>query len=218
MTDSNDSLGLVPSPPPPREFAQARARKTYESILQSAAELYSERGFHSVQTPDIAQRAGVSVGALYRYFKDKHEIFSELVHRILESNRLEQDEMVATLERQFADKETDLGGIVAYIIDWTWDAVRDAPPDLLRTLEAMRYQDEAFGQLWDQYDRYERQVFAKTLKKVTSRDVIPSPLAAARLIDLIIPTVAIWAKLHPGDSRGIKEATQVMVTRYLEGN
>ncbi len=216
MTNS-DRFEVAPPPPAPREFQQARAKKTYENILQAAAELYSERGFHAVQTPDIAKRAGISVGGLYRYFKDKHQIFAELVHRILERNRLEQVQMMSELECQFVEEGTDLHDIAERLINWTWDALRDAPPDLLRTLEAMRHEDTKFGLLCDQYDRYERHLLARTLTKVTSRDVIPSPLAAARVLDLIIPTVALWAKLHPSDSRGVKNATLDMVVRYLAG-
>lgn len=77
------------------------------------------------------------------------------------------------------------------------------------------YADPAFATLNDQYDRYERQVIARLLKRVTPRERIPSPLAAARLIDLIVPTVATWTALHPEDARGVKEATVDMVHRYL---
>ena len=62
----------APIPPAPREFQQAWSRASYERILAAALELYAERGFHATQTPDIAERAGMSVGGLYRYFRDKH--------------------------------------------------------------------------------------------------------------------------------------------------
>ena len=113
--------------------------------------------------------------------------------------------------------DIDLHGIAAHLVNWTWNAFRNSPPDLLRTLEAMRYQDIEFGKLCDQYDRYERQILAKMLTKITSRRVIPSPLVAARVLDLIIPTVALWTKLHPDESRGVKDATVNLVVRYLEG-
>lgn len=215
MERQNDLRRSVPPPPAPRSFKQARAEKTHGAILAAAASLYAERGFHSVQTPDIAKRAKISVGALYRYFKNKHEIFAELVHRILEQNRMAQDELAGELVRRYEKGEAKTEDIADYLIDWTWEALSAAPPDLLRTLEAMRFEDRAFSELYDQYDRYERQVFARALAKVTSRATIPSPLAAARVLDLIVPAVAIWARLHPEEARGVKEATRAMVTRYL---
>ena len=126
--------------------------------------------------------------------------------------------MMADLERQFADGDIDVRGIAARLIDWTWKAIRDVPPDLLRTLEAMRHEDVNFGRLCDQYDRYERQLLAHTLSKVATRKSVPSPLVGARLLDLMIPTVAIWAKLHPNESYGVKKATLEMVVRYLENS
>ena len=205
----------APAPPAPREFQQARARASYERILVAAVQLYGERGFQATQTPDIAERAGMSVGGLYRYFRDKHQIFLEVVHRALEHNRQEQDRMVAEVESGLATGKVDLRRVVEQVVDWTWDALHPVPPDLLRTFAAMAYTDPAFSELSDQYDRYERQAFARVLGKLTSRRRVPSPLAAARLIDLIVPTIGIWTALHPDDARGVKEATIEMIYRYL---
>jgi AcrR family transcriptional regulator len=206
----------VPEPPAPRDFRQVRSRASFERILAAALALYAEKGFHATQTPDIAERAGMSVGALYRYFRDKHEIFRELMHRVLEHNRREQDRMIAELEAELKGSgEVDLRRVVELVVDWTWRALQPAPPDLLRTFAAMVYQDPAFAALSDQYDRYERKAFSRVLAKLTSRRRIPSPLVAARLLDLIVPTVATWAVLHPDEARGVKEATVEMVYRYL---
>ncbi len=68
----------------------------------------------------------------------------------------------------------------------------------------------------DLSDRYDRQVAARLLGKLTSRRDVPSPLAAARMLDLVIPAVAIWAATHPEERRGLKEALVQMVGRYLE--
>ncbi len=205
----------APAPPAPRDFPQARARASYERILVAAVQLYGERGFLATQTPDIAKRAGLSVGGLYRHFRDKNQIFLEVVHRALEHNRQEQDRMVAAVEAALASGEVDLRRVVEQVVDWTWKALHPVPPDLLRTFAAMAYTDPAFSELSDQYDRYERQAFARVLGKLTSRKRVPSPLAAARLIDLLVPTVAIWTALHPDDARGVKEATVEMIYRYL---
>jgi AcrR family transcriptional regulator len=205
----------VPAPPAPRRFRQVRSRASYERILAAALELYAERGFQATQTPDIAKRAGMSVGGLYRYFRDKHEIFLELVHHTLERNRREQERMLAAVEAELAGDGIDLRRFVETAVEWTWRALHSAPPDLLRTFAAMAYQDPAFAALNDQYDRYERRILGRLLGRLTSRRHLPSPLAAAHLIDLMVPTVAIWAALHPGEAGGVKEATVDMIHRYL---
>ena len=213
--DKRRGRRAVPMPPAPREFKQARSNASYESILAAALQLYAEKGFYATQTTDVAERAGMSVGGLYRYFRDKQQIFLEIVHRGLEYNRREQDGAVAAVESALAAGEFDLRNVVEQVVDWTWQKLHPVPPDLLRTFAAMVYVDPEFAELSDQYDRYERQALARVLGKLTSRRRIRSPLAAARLIDLIVPTVAIWTALHPDDARGVREATIEMVYRYL---
>ena len=48
------------------------------AILQATLELIAELGFHGTPTSMIAERAGVGVGTIYRYFKDKDELIHTL--------------------------------------------------------------------------------------------------------------------------------------------
>lgn len=47
-----------------------------KAILDCAADLFERRGFDGVTTHEIAAAAGVSEGALFRYFKSKEELFT----------------------------------------------------------------------------------------------------------------------------------------------
>jgi len=50
-----------------------------ERLLESALTLFMERGFAATRVEDIAQRAGVSKGCIYLYFKTKDEIFQAVI-------------------------------------------------------------------------------------------------------------------------------------------
>jgi AcrR family transcriptional regulator len=63
------------------EFRQERSRRSYEALLEAATELFGKLGYDAVGTPEIADRAGVSVGTFYRYFDDKHEVYLEVMRR-----------------------------------------------------------------------------------------------------------------------------------------
>jgi len=65
---------------------------TQERILNAALDVFSEKGFHSATVDEIAERAGLGKGTLYRYFSNKETLFKELV-------RLRLDE----LERSATD-------------------------------------------------------------------------------------------------------------------
>lgn len=57
-----------------REPKQQRSIEKKERIIRAAYELFSENGYHSTVTSDIAKRAGVSTGIVYGYFSDKRDI------------------------------------------------------------------------------------------------------------------------------------------------
>jgi AcrR family transcriptional regulator len=46
-----------------------------EKILRAAAQLFGTQRFHEVRMDDIADAATVGKGTLYRYFKDKDELY-----------------------------------------------------------------------------------------------------------------------------------------------
>lgn len=52
-------------------------------IMQAALELIAERGFHGAPMAEIAAKAGVAAGTIYRYFDSKEILINEL-HRELE--------------------------------------------------------------------------------------------------------------------------------------
>jgi len=52
-----------------------------EDVLAAALALFAERGFHGTAIPDIAARAGVAAGSIYRHFASKEALVNELYQR-----------------------------------------------------------------------------------------------------------------------------------------
>lgn len=67
----------------PRKPAQARSRATYEAIVEAGFLCVAESGVANTTTRRIADLAGVSVGSLYEYFKDKDAIFAAMNEHII---------------------------------------------------------------------------------------------------------------------------------------
>jgi AcrR family transcriptional regulator len=59
---------------------RADARRNRERILEAARAAFAEQG-SEVQMDDVAERAGVGVGTLYRHFPTKEALVVELVRR-----------------------------------------------------------------------------------------------------------------------------------------
>lgn len=57
---------------------QSRSVETRNAILHAAGDLFAEQGYEATTTHQIASRADVSVGAVYRYFADKEAILKEV--------------------------------------------------------------------------------------------------------------------------------------------
>jgi AcrR family transcriptional regulator len=82
-----------------RTPSQDRSRETFEAICAAAADLIAESGITALNTNAVAQRAGVSITAVYAYFPDKWAIVQELFDRF---ERLRSQ----YLERAFAELRT----------------------------------------------------------------------------------------------------------------
>lgn len=55
---------------------------TRERILQTALELFAQRGYEAVSVSDIAGALGLTKGALYRHFESKRAIFDGILDRM----------------------------------------------------------------------------------------------------------------------------------------
>ena len=65
---------------PAGESAPARSRAdTRRRLLAAATELFAREGLHGVTSARIARAAGVATGTFYLHFRDKRELFREIV-------------------------------------------------------------------------------------------------------------------------------------------
>jgi AcrR family transcriptional regulator len=57
-----------------------------DQILNTAEDVFAERGFDEARMDDIAERSGLSKGAIYWYFKKKDDIIAALLDRVFRRN------------------------------------------------------------------------------------------------------------------------------------
>lgn len=79
---------------------RASADSTREAILESALELFSERGFDGASTRDIATRAGVTQPLLHYHFSSKDELW-----------RAAADGIFTALAKGLGDRARGLRGV-----------------------------------------------------------------------------------------------------------
>jgi AcrR family transcriptional regulator len=67
--------------------AQARSRATRERLLEAAETVFAAKGYDGAKISDIAEEAGVSVGAVYFRFRDKDALFFAIAEAFIEQAR-----------------------------------------------------------------------------------------------------------------------------------
>jgi AcrR family transcriptional regulator len=91
-----------PRPPKRRWKRQSDARP--DDLRRAALALFGERGYAATTIEEIATRAGVTVGTVYRYFTDKSALLEELIQSAIE------DPLVSSPARDEAARMAPLDG------------------------------------------------------------------------------------------------------------
>jgi AcrR family transcriptional regulator len=91
-----------------REREKLRHR---HQMLAAALELFSEKGFHNVSMHEIAERAEFAIGTLYKFFKNKEDLYKALMmeraeeyHRVLMGVLAEENDVLTVIEDYIAAK------------------------------------------------------------------------------------------------------------------
>jgi AcrR family transcriptional regulator len=97
---------------------ERRRQQTRDYLLEAAARVFAERGFHGASLDEVAAAAGFTKGAVYSNFKNKEELFLAL----LEANQQrEMDALHATIDASDVPPEARLSDFVNLIRNQTTD-------------------------------------------------------------------------------------------------
>ncbi|MGL4489844.1 MAG: TetR/AcrR family transcriptional regulator [Rhizobiaceae bacterium] len=64
-----------------RRTNEERTKATRQSLIATARQFFTEKGYSETSTPEIASAAGMTRGALYHHFEDKKALFRAVVER-----------------------------------------------------------------------------------------------------------------------------------------
>jgi AcrR family transcriptional regulator len=175
-------------------------------MLDAAARLFGVRRFHEVRMDDIAAEARVSKGTVYRYFRDKEELYLALLDRATA-------QVVARLRQSAAEAPTPRGrltALVAALIDYF-----DTHPhlfDLIQRAEVLRRAEAAFPwqQARDEMLRLVFDIFEEGRRR-GELDVPEPQLAALLLLGGVRSVVRFGSRPRPS-----RLAEQVIDT-FLQG-
>ena len=84
--------------PARRQRWKRRKEERPKEILSAALDVFAAKGFAAARMDDIAARARVSKGTLYRYYKSKEDVFRALVRAAIVPNVAAAEDAVANMK------------------------------------------------------------------------------------------------------------------------
>jgi AcrR family transcriptional regulator len=118
-----------------------RRAETREKLVSTAQKLFSKNGYHNTQVMDIVKDARVSAGTFYNYFRDKRDIFGQLMDETLAGLRMETKKFrqlpkeIMDLSRQ--EQKKIINGRILKIYENIFDFADKYPHQMLMTLRGI---------------------------------------------------------------------------------
>jgi AcrR family transcriptional regulator len=133
-------------------------------IEAAALELFTTQGFHGTNIRDIAEKAGVSQGAIYMYYPKKETIFESLVQSYQSCMLRFTRRAIMTLEDPFS--RNDLRVLATAVRSIVYD---DAQYLLLMFIDVVEFNNRHFADLFHDIPGQFRYLLGPVLNKVKRR-------------------------------------------------
>ncbi|MCD6585288.1 MAG: TetR/AcrR family transcriptional regulator [Desulfobacteraceae bacterium] len=200
---------------PLRTPKQQRSVATRDRIMKAAFALFAQKGIHGTNSKEIVEKAGVSIGSFYSYFKNKKSLLLEMLEDYLDRhflaiwkpienitvNEMGRDDIKLLIESVFA----------AYGIS----------PEFHRQTHALRYSDPDINRVYEHERNREVTQMRYLLENNKDRMRVSDQEAAAIVIHNAVESVAhtvkfIGAKID--DHRLMNELADMIYNFLLHGS
>ncbi len=187
-----------------------KGRRTRAHLLDSAHRVFARAGYVTLRMADVAEEAGVSMGALYRYFRNKDDLFVNLIGDIHE----ELFEASAAREHDFAQRpyealvEANRGYLTHY----------HANRDVMRAFIEAATVDERFREVWWRMRNRHVERFLHALANahgVTRVDGVPARPVAEATAAMVEQCAYVWFAQEAMNERPMPLDTAAHVTARI---
>jgi len=164
--------------------AGPKAQRTRAQLITAATEVFAEQGFQNTAVAQIAERAGVSLGTFYQYFRNRDEVLLAMVNSQLDWMRTRSGpgwhvgDGVAGLERVL---RIYIEGYTRVIdMSRVWESVSQTEPEMiaLRREAGRRITNDFAAEL-------SRAAKAGDMRPMTKREAQLTARALAGMVDRV---------------------------------
>jgi AcrR family transcriptional regulator len=193
------------------DFRQDRSRRSYLALIDAAEALFGTRSYDAVGTPEIAERAGVSVGTFYRYFDDKHVIYLEIARRTMASAYHETIAHLGPERFVGRARHETISETIAILFDHVMSR-----PLLTRSFREMSLRDPEVAELSRAFEQVSVNRIAALISAIVGRDVVPDPEATAFVLHAAVMETAYGLAGHRGASLISADRARQALTASIE--
>lgn len=193
------------------DFRQERSRRSYLALLDAATELFAKLGYDSVGTPEIAQRAGVSVGTFYRYFDDKHEVYLEITRRSMVTAYAQTIEGLTPARFIGLARRDTIAEAIAMLFEHVLTR-----PHLSRSFVEMSLRDPDVAELRRAFEQVSVGKLTELIAAICPQNAVPDPEATAWVLYGSAMSCAYGLAEHTGPAPLSAERARKALADFIE--
>lgn len=197
----------------PRTPQQDRSIATKQQLFQAALELFAEQGYHHTNTKKIAAQAGIAVGSFYAYYRNKKEVFLEVIQYYYQ--RIQQTVFAGGLNPESPEHPREfLGALLRKLYD-----AHDITPQLHREITGMRYSDPEVDRLISAAEAETIATIRQLLESMGPAIAVDDVEAAAHIVHRSAEEVIHSIKMcgPPIEAERLLTELNTMLSEYLFG-
>ena len=191
--------------------------KKQENILIAAVELISEKGYEKVSTAEIAKKAGVAEGTIFRHYKTKRDLLDTIF--IPSFMRFVKPQIIKEFISSVLDKDyNSLESFVEIIVRDRYEFAKDETPLFRIIIQEIISQDYIKKEIKETLliDAYP--VFTKLIKRLKEKNEIIDVdeitffrIIITNILGFLIPRFVLFPDLQWNDEKEINMVIQNII-------
>lgn len=92
-------------------------KQTFKIIVDTAVQVFYEKGYHSTTIKDITEEAGIAIGTFYLYFKNKYVLYRYILKQFQHDIRQAIAEKVASVDGRFEKEKVGIRTFIEFAVE-----------------------------------------------------------------------------------------------------
>lgn len=196
----------------PGRRVRRRPREEREAdILQAARSVFAERGYDGASMTEIARRAGVVEGTIYKYFVNKRDLLFRLMVKVY-------DALIAGAKTRI-HKIDGTRDQVRFLIWWHLHAFVDDPGLCRLFIREIRSNDDYYRSVLYETNRRYTSILLRTLETGVERGELRRDLSPPMVRDMIYGSIEhiAWAWVAGHGTLNIDKIADDLAEMVMQG-